>query len=507
MRKIAGSFSIEHLWALIVLAGIFAFLNTSPIRPHDFWWHMQAGKEILATGHIPAVDTLSFTATGRPYTYWVYWLMEAALYLFYSIGGPALVILVHSLSITAAYGLLLHLCRREAGAWRPAVPCVLFAAAQGVNDWNVRPQAIAFPLAALVLWAIYENRRSLRWRWLIILPVSLLIWVNSHPSFVIGLMLLGVWLLSESIAIRQRLLRPALAMMASGVACLFNPRGPGIITYLGSMSQSPVIQNLVWEWRPPSFDTLHGSIFLTCLLLSAVILALSPRRPDLFQVLTFFAFAGLGLKTSRGIVWFGMVMAPVLAGHLAALIDQARHPLQKTPRLSRHGRLSALPPSTGSLALNYFLAGAIVSGVLLSLPWFKDLLLFPENKAGLISSETPVEATRFLLKEQWPGKLFHAQAFGSYLIWAAQPDYPVFVDPRIELYPPRIWLDYLSISEAQCDWEQRLEQYGVNTLMLNPKEQSALVRAASESPNWKQVYQDPYAVIFVRVRPLGSGRP
>ena len=41
---------IEHLWALIVLAGIFIFVNTHPIRPHDFWWHIAIGKEIaLAT--------------------------------------------------------------------------------------------------------------------------------------------------------------------------------------------------------------------------------------------------------------------------------------------------------------------------------------------------------------------------------------------------------------------------------------------------------------------------
>ena len=129
--------------------------------------------------------------------------------------------------------------------------------------------------------------------------------------------------------------------------------------------------------------------------------------------------------------------------------------------------------------------------------WWHVLPL-PPDKAGLISRETPVEATRFLLQNDPPRQLFHDQAFGSYLIWAAQPQYPVFVDPRIDLYPAEVWLDYLHIAGAGCDWEGLLERYGVNTLMLNPQEQAALIAAASQSPDWQVVYQDAQAVILVR---------
>ncbi|MBN1261812.1 MAG: hypothetical protein JXB35_14135, partial [Anaerolineae bacterium] len=59
--------SIEHLWPLAVLVGIFVFVNTHPIRPHDFWWHAAVGREIVTTGQIPQIDTYSFTAPGAPY--------------------------------------------------------------------------------------------------------------------------------------------------------------------------------------------------------------------------------------------------------------------------------------------------------------------------------------------------------------------------------------------------------------------------------------------------------
>ena len=89
-------------------------------------------------------------------------------------------------------------------------------------------------------------------------------------------------------------------------------------------------------------------------------------------------------------------------------------------------------------------------------------------------------------------------SFGSYLIWAAYPQYQVFVDSRIELFPENVWLDYLRISNAEGDWESQLREYGVNTLMLSPVEQPTLVKAAEASSDWKKVYQDTESCIFIR---------
>jgi hypothetical protein len=517
-KRALRGFSIEHLWCLTALAGIFVFLSTHPIRPHDFWWHIEAGREIVSTGQIPTVDAFSFTTPGRPYIYWVYWLMESALYILYSLGGAALVVFTHSLVITATYSLLLWLCWRLSRSWRVAAFCTLYAAAMGLNNWNVRPQIIAFPLSVLFLWAIYEYRLTPRRRWLALCPSGMLVWVNSHGSFVLGLLLLGIWLVEEGWQVLRarlwgdgwaqirRLLPPGIALAVSALACLINPRGLGIISYLNSMSGNPVVQNLVPEWATPSFDSLSGSIFLVALLLSATVLILSPHRPTFFQLLTFLSFTVLSLRTLRVAAWFGIATAPVLADHLPSLVKQAlrmgRQPVTQpaeNPPVAPAPLGDAIDPQkTGILALNYFLAGTILIVALLYLPWFKARMPLPENKADLISTETPIEATRFLLRERLPGPLFHDMAFGSYLIWAAQPEYPVFVDPRIDLYPPKIWRHYLEISEATCYWEQRVDQYGINTLMLSSQGQPALIKAAQESPNWRLVHQDPSVVFFVR---------
>ncbi len=512
--------SVADLWPLTVLLGIFAFLNTHPIRPHDFWWHMAVGREILTTRRIPAVDTFSFTAAGRPYpAYAVFWLPEVALYLLYRAGGPAPVVFAHALTVTAAYGLTLLLARRISGSSRVAALATLFATALGIHDWNVRPEAATFSWPPDGSWAIHEYRRRPR-PWLL---APLPRWrrpsgrscrgsfspgdPDSRPHGSIGEL---TTLRNSRFGGRPRPLpRPSpsgkdgggevrqspdaaggkgvsrwkgagLAFLGALMACMLNPRGPGVFSYLLGMSVHPVIQGMVPEWAPPTFSTPVGATFLLGLLATAALLALSPIRPTSLELLLFLAFGALGLRTVRGAVWFGLTLSPVWARHLAAVGAQW---------FSRPDR-----PTLPATLLGMLLAAA----ALMTLPWFKPYLHLPPPKAGLLSAETPVAATEFLLRERPPGPLFHAMPFGSYLVWATQPDYPVFVDSRIELYPVEVWLDYLTISAAGCGWEERLQRYGVRTLMLSLREQPALVTAIRASPRWRVVYEDEVALLAVR---------
>ena len=424
--------SIRHLWPLAVLVGVFIFVNTHPIRPHDCWWHMAIGREIIHTGKIPTWDIYSYTMAGQPYpSYQMFWLPEVSLYETYRFGGPALVIFLHSLLITTAYGVVLWLCWQASGSWRIAAVAVLFAAALGLNDWNIRPQSVAFLLGAVYLLAIYSFRESRRRGWLLVFPAGMLVWANSHGSFLIGLALLGIWLGDElwgwvvskinkcAETSASRLFAPTLSLGLATLACFANPRGAGIVSYLRTLTGNPVVQNLVPEWAPPTFDSLLGTLFIIGFFLAATVLAVSPKRPGFFQIGTFFLFGLLGFKTLRGAVWFGMAMAPILAEHLSAIaagVTSRRR--EKSPR-------------EGARAINLIYLGLLVGLAFVSLPWFKDRLPLPVVKAGLISSETPVEATQFLIANHPASFIFNEMSFGSYLIWAAQPAYPVFVDPRI----------------------------------------------------------------------------
>jgi hypothetical protein len=494
---------IESIWVIVVLVGIFAFANTHPIRPHDFWFHVAVGREIVSTGHIPDVDTFSYTALGQPYdSYKSFWLMEVFYYGLLQATGAVGIVLAHGLTIAGAYTILLLACWRATGNWRIAALGTLFAAALGINDWNVRPQAITFLIGALYLLAIVVLEHQGKFRWVLVFPLGMIVWVNSHGTYVLGLVLVGAWLaaaLIEKIVSRRWQnfplplpFRPVpkiwSALLLTGAACLLNPRGLGVLRYIFGMATNPVIQNLVPEWAPPTFGTLRGQLFFAGLLFAAIVLIFSPHRPDLLQIFLFIGFGALGLKTLRGSIWFGLVMAPTVSLHMAAWGRRV------SQRLTKLGE----PQKPSPIWVNWVFVIFLLGFGALSLPWFKESLPFPPAKAGLISYETPVKATETLLSNQWPGRIFHAMSFGSYLDWAAQPAYPVFVDSRIELYSESVWRDYLKISAAQPGWMEKLEAYNVEILMLSPSEQPMLIAAAEDSPRWQRVYADDVAVIFLQ---------
>jgi hypothetical protein len=502
--------SMTHLFVLTVLVGIFAILNLSPILPNDFWWHLQAGREIAMMGHIPLGDTLAYTIPGIAYSnYNAYWLAELAMYGLYTVGGLPLVVFAKSLVVEMAYGLLLWLSSRIAGDARNGYRCTVLAAAVGFFNWNVRPQVIAFPLFVACLIAIYEYRRRPRLVWLVVFPLAILVWVNSHGSYVIGLLLLGIWLLDEMWLVIYRgshdiqrklrgLVAPSAALGISVLVCLLNPRGFGTFSYFVAMLRNPVVQVFATEWASPSFAYPDGVVFLATLLLSAVLLIVSPKRATTFQLLMWLAFVALGLKSRRYTIWFGFVVAAILADHLPGIVAVVSHSLNR--RESGGNRDSAKVPTRagGRWVLNYGLAGAMLLIALVSLPWTRQQFPILGMQRPLLSAVTPVGATHFLLEKRPAGRLFNFADFGSYLIWAAQPDYPVFIDLRLEMYSPEFVNEYVLISNAVGNWEHKLEGYGVNILMLSPQEQPNLIKAASQSPHWKQVYSDQAAIIFVR---------
>jgi len=105
-----SSRSYAFLWlslALLFLLPIAFFLS---ITPHDYWFYVRIGKDILQTGAIPIVDTFSYTYPGRPIFYQP-WLSAVIFWLAHSTGGSTLTFLLRGIGIASAYGLMWTLMR------------------------------------------------------------------------------------------------------------------------------------------------------------------------------------------------------------------------------------------------------------------------------------------------------------------------------------------------------------------------------------------------------------
>src|SRR5262249_18066155 len=132
-----------------------------------------------------------------------------------------------------------------------------------------RPQVLGELFLACVLLAV--SRPVLSRRALVLLPVVLALWANSHGSFLLGLAVLAGCLLGEAAraAVAVRSLRPgallresqvrrlSLALAASAAAvALCNPHGPFIYSITWEMGRHPNVI-LMDEWQPLSWIRLN----------------------------------------------------------------------------------------------------------------------------------------------------------------------------------------------------------------------------------------------------------
>src|SRR5262249_34336642 len=145
-----------------------------------------------------------------------------------------------------------------------------------------------------------------------VLGLTMLAWANAHPAFLIGLGMVAVYLVSETLTVV--VLPPgterALARMRAGTllatlavtaaASLFTPRGWAVYPYLATYWRQGAVLGQFQEWMSPTFHgQLHAS-GLEILFLGFVIgLATSRRRLWLGQFLLVVAFAPLALSAMR----------------------------------------------------------------------------------------------------------------------------------------------------------------------------------------------------------------
>jgi uncharacterized protein with PQ loop repeat len=473
--RLAGG---DFLWLALVLlvALVIAFLL--PVTPQDYWWYLRIGRDTLASGAVPRVDTLSYSQAGLAVDYQS-WGAAVLFWLLYRAGGLTLTVLLRGVLIALAYGLVWGAARR-AGAARLGTGLVLLAAVlTSSNNWSVRPQLFAYPLFALAIWILYAWQQGHR-RPLAFLPLISLVWVNLHGSYVMLFLLMGAALVFGKG--ERRFLGAALA--GSVLTTLANPRLFGAWTYVTNILTTSSNQQFSAEWQPPVNVGWQMNIFFLWLIVFPLLAVLSPRRLSRLEWVWFLGFGTLALQGERYVIWFVFILI-ILTSLLLA--DWERKWLGETG--------SGLP------ILNWSLSAVFLLFPLAFLPGVRETWW---RQAPPATEGTPVQATAWLAAHPGlPGPLWSEIGFSSYLEFAL-PSRPVWIDTRFEVFPVSQWQDYRDLTIATWDWEALLDQTGSRILMVSALSQPQLVEVLRQAPTWCERYQDGLAVIFVRA-PCGGG--
>ena len=87
--------------------------------------------------------------------------------------------------------------------------------------------------------------------------------------------------------------------------------------------------------------------------------------------------------------------------------------------------------------------------------------------------------------------------WGGYLAWRLAPAAQTFVDGRFGIYPPAVYRDYFRIAGGQPGWDERLQAYGVDALVVSREGQRELLRAMENAGSWQAVYCDAAAAVYL----------
>jgi hypothetical protein len=347
-------------------------------------------------------------------------------------------------------------------------------------NWSVRPQMFAYPLFAAMLWTLWHWQHG-RAKWMWILPLATLLWVNLHGSFVLAFFLMGSALLFGAGDRKQLILWLGLSLLAT----VINPRGIFVWQFVSEMLTSPSDQLFATEWRPPVNAGWQMNIFFAWLLLFVPLAALSPRRLSVLEWVWFLGFGWLALSGLRYVIWFMFIMA-LLSG---PLLTELVRPFTRESVVNSNPRF------------NYVLGGMLFLLPLMLLPglreaWWKD------SPPPYHAATTPIAATEWLKsRPDLPGPVFSEYTFGSYLTFAL-PSRLLWIDNRFNAYPPEHWKKYQEIASARPEWDELLDGDKANLLMLSLTSQQSLIQAVEESSRWCEQYRDKTAVIFSRCEPI-----
>jgi hypothetical protein len=477
--------SIRHVWVALTLTAAFVGPASSPIGLPDIFWTLRTGDWLVAHRALLESDPFTSAPLADGPVLNVQWLADVVYHALDAGGGLPLVIAGTAVAVATTYALVLAAAVTASGRLRLSCAAVWVAYVLGASNLAPRPQTLAYPLCALFLLAVARTayRKCTRLLWL--LPPAMVVWVNLHGSFFVGFVLLGC--AAAGCLVARRSLPDAKPYLVSLGACvlasLVNPYGARALVYVASLSNNPVIRNFVTEWAPTTVNMQAGVLFFGSVVLVAALAFKSPLRLTPFEVLVLLVFGGLAWSGVRGVVWWGLIVAPIVArlagGALPARLSTARdRPLA-----------------------NAVLLGGLLIIAALTLPWTKTLVpILPADKRGLLGDDTPVGAGEYLRGHDPPssGRMFNNQTWGGYLEWAAWPRHRVFVDGRFELHPTRVWLDYLDVVFPSARWRTLLDQYDISYLVLSLSEQKDLIAELRADPTWRLDYEDDLAVVFSR---------
>ena len=473
------------LYGAALSAIVVVIVAVRGLRDPDYFWHERTGRLIAETGQVPTVDTFSFTWHGHPWTAHE-WLSELLIHHLSSAGGALVTSIFFGLVTAATFVLLAVVLHRRGVGMLAVVLTTALGAYVTMSYATVRPQAISWLFLAILL-AILLEARADRPRLMLAVPPLFVLWANLHGLWVVGLGVLGLYVLftlfgGTPMASARRWALGAL--IGAALASMLTPAGPvGILYPLRYVDAGDWGLRYIAEWQSPNF---HDASHLGLLALILGVALTGGRGAAKWTVALSTVGLVMALLAVRNAPVAAVLCAPALAHGLEPVLSRWT---------SRRRALSARPRSPSEQVarrvMELVLATIVVAAAIVIIPALPGV-----GAGGDLRDKYPVAGVDVLERVDPTARVLAEYGWGGYVIWRLHDEGArVFVDGRNDMYDQSILDDYVAIRSADPGWAELVEEYEVEAILLPPE--AALVRGPAQTAGWCEEYSDDVQILLL----------
>jgi hypothetical protein len=445
----------------------------------DVYLHIAVGRLIISQKFVPHTDVFSYSMHG---SHWVAheWLSEVIFAGVYDRLGWIGLLIVVGIAFALAMALLAHALLKYLAP--------LYVVIGTLTAWGLcfpslvaRPHVLTLPI--IVAWvAILVQARCSNKAPPLLAALLMVLWANLHGSFVIGLVLAGLFAgeallnTNDRRAVRSVIIGWGLFGVLSLAAVFITPNAVSGALLPLVMMRMKLALSLISEWQSPNFQHPQPlEIWLMLLLFGALFLGLTA---PIERVVMLLVLLHLALLHQRHALLLGLVT-----------------PLLFAPSLGR--QLPGQPEKLiWSRLKGYFTATSLnltqMAGVAVALVLAVAVTALQRDGLRGAARFTPVAALTAVQVHQIAGPVFNDLNFGGYLIFSGVP---TFIDGRVDVYGDDFIRRYLRPEELPG----LLSQYNVSWTLLGSTHPDVAV--LDHLPGWRRFYADTTAVVHVRETP------
>jgi len=491
----------------------------------DFGTHIAQGRQIVQTRSLPDKEFLNYPSLGRhnPNGEWGF---QAVLYLVYTAGG-AYGVSFFCWLLVFGICLFLHRAMVLRGA-NPLIAALAIFAFSGFLRIRIqpRPEIFTYFFIALTIFIFSEYYFGSRKRLVYLFPLVVLVWANSHPTYLMAFLLCGAFIADRAAHalwrkefhwayVKETFLVPVGLGILALILCGLNPhrydalllplhlisRGTG-----GAGGGSSVLMSI--SELTPVKGTGFYAYYKTAVAFALVSLCLGVIGRKVYILdLFLYAIAFKGAwDSARAVSMMGLFLSPGIAIQLTGFLAKSEEWFapkmvkKKDVAKEKGKRKEAIRPSFGRIGITSiaFLALMALGGTTLVFS-FSQL----EYGIGITGHKFSFQAAKFLRENPIPGKMFNFFDIGGFLDWQLYPQALTFIDGRT--YNAEVFMDHQTVTGAQPGWENVLNKYGITYIVLKGMDSSGMilpiVPTLANDPGWALVFSDGLFLVFVRNTP------